>query len=86
MNKKIYHRDELIIVHWYFAPGNRFDWIVVINKNQDLNERNILQSAKTKTAVSGMHTFASMPPGEYEVLFLIDDGFEIAARVSFAVI
>ncbi|MBX9586220.1 MAG: hypothetical protein K2X50_03070 [Gammaproteobacteria bacterium] len=86
LNKKIYHRHEPIIVHWYFSQGNRFDWIVVVNKNQVLNEENILQSVKTEADIIGAHTFLSLLPGDYEILFLIDDGFEIAARVSFSVV
>ncbi|MDQ2993494.1 MAG: endonuclease/exonuclease/phosphatase family protein [Pseudomonadota bacterium] len=89
LDKESYHPGEAIHVQWENAPGNRFDWIIIKPKYSALNEKNILLSTKTHAHIDGNYTFLSekhhLPRGHYEILYMIDDGFEVAEKVSFTI-
>lgn len=89
MIKKVYKSGENIIVNWKNGVGNRFDWIGLKKTNENKYK---LQREITNTKIEGSVTFSKnnvenwpLSSGTYEILYLIDDSYDIAARVKFQI-
>jgi endonuclease/exonuclease/phosphatase family metal-dependent hydrolase len=84
---------EPIDVEWRNAPGNRWDWIGLYPRGSDPNVADYLGYLYTRTAIEGSVTFDAaateitwpLPPGEYEVHYLVDDGYRSIAVAPFTV-
>jgi endonuclease/exonuclease/phosphatase family metal-dependent hydrolase len=93
LNKTHYYPGEPIIAYWKHAPGNRFDWLVLKRQDAELEESRILESAKTGATVEGAHVFQKsvnvqqyLSTGRYELLYMLDDSYDIAARTSLTIL
>lgn len=87
-----YASGEPIIVAWENAPANRWDWVGIFPAGDE--EGNYLGYEYTRATVEGQLmldadvTYMSewpLPPGEYEVRLLLDDGYEVLASAPFTI-
>ena len=90
-DKKTYKQGEPIIVKWLYAPGNRFDWIVIRNINDEINEDNVM-GHHTDAQIKGSTSFEKnnvrkwpLALGKYQVLYMINDSFNIMAKSGFSI-
>ncbi|MEX0991217.1 MAG: endonuclease/exonuclease/phosphatase family protein [Actinomycetota bacterium] len=88
--KPSYRPGEPIMVEWYGAPANRWDWIGIFHRGDKPGQ--YLQWRYTKATVAGEGRIdASSPgpwplePGPYTVRLLLDDGYKVAAESDFVV-
>ena len=92
-SKKVYDKGEPIEVSWTDAPGNKWDWVGVYKRGGDpdvnwyknwlYTEATIAGSAMVDAEASGGPW--PLPPGEYDVLVLVDDSYAELGRASFTV-
>ncbi len=89
-NKKVYKVNEPITVHWQYAPGNRFDWIIIqkedASESEDMNYWH-----STQATTHGTHTFGPdtldedkwpLDPGIYNITYMIDDSYKTIAKIK----
>ena len=91
VSKTEFRVNEPIVVTWENSPGNRFDWIAAYPKMANTTadyglthqESHYLIYKYTRGEVSGSLSLDSLsqgdywplPPGEYQIHLLSDDGF-----------
>ncbi|SHO51360.1 tropomyosin [Desulfopila aestuarii] len=63
--KDVYQAGELIEISYDNLPGNRQDWITLIQK--DKPDNTYAEWFYTDGKTSGRHTFKALPAGEYEI-------------------
>lgn len=83
---------EPITVTWDNAPANRWDWVGIYSAGDPDLYNNYLGFLYTKATVDGSATFdsdalgeAQLPPGDYTVRLLLDDGYAVLAETDFRV-
>ncbi len=84
-----------ITVSWRDAPGSRWDWLGVYKRGADPLVDSYLYYVYTDQSVAGQavideHGFAGdlawpLPPGKYDVHYLLDDGYASLASAPFTV-
>lgn len=91
-DKATYRVGEVVTTTWDNAPANRWDWLGVYT-TADPDLYNYLGFVYTDARVSGEVTLdktalgqAMLPPGEYEVRLMLDDGYEVLAAKRFRVV
>ena len=90
-SKPSYGVGEPVTVRWRFAPGNRADWIAVYPRAVDPDPDRHRTWQHTRAAVEGSLMFDDrvrgfpLPPGEYAVHLLEDDGSKTLAAADFTV-
>ena len=89
---RVYRVGDAIPVHWWNAPGARWDWIGVYQRGADPNVDSYLTWFYTRSAIQGTGTLDAdsagpwpLPPGRYSVYLLADDGYQVLARHAFVV-
>jgi hypothetical protein len=89
--KKFYQPNEPIICQWQNAPGNRSDWIGIRNI-KDASDETKLHTVHTNAKITGTISFNKdnvetwpLSPGEYEMLYMIDESYHVATRETFSV-
>ena len=89
---RVYGVGEPIAVRWWNAPGERWDWVGVYERNADPNVASYLTWFYTRSTIQGSGTLDAdaagpwpLQPGRYSVYLLADDGYEIVARQAFVV-
>ncbi len=92
LSKPIYKTREAIHVTWQNAPAYRWDWIAIYLAGDPDLINGYWGYLYTQATVAGQATFDSsvlgkdmLPPGEYEMRLLMDDGFSILATAAFTV-
>ena len=90
-DKASYSKGETITVSWENAPAHRWDWLGIYAVS-DADLYNYLGFLYTNASVSGSATFdsnvlgeAMLPPGEYEVRLMLDDGYQVLSSSQFSV-
>lgn len=83
-NKSVYWQGESVEVT-YSGEVNEKDWIALYEASND-NLKNYLEWHYTGTG-EGTLTFntSSLKPGDYTLHFLVNDGYQVEASVSFAI-
>jgi endonuclease/exonuclease/phosphatase family metal-dependent hydrolase len=85
---------ESIPVHFATAPGHRWDWVAVYRAPADPLTDDYLIWSYTGAQIEGRVTLDEssegvetwpLEPGNYEVLYLLQDAYEVAARTAFTV-
>jgi hypothetical protein len=91
-SKATYAVGEPVPVRWRNAPGERWDWVGVYQRNADPLVASYLTWAYTKASIAGTATLGGtaygtwpLKPGHYSVYLLADDGYDILARAVFSV-
>lgn len=91
-DKNSYSGGEAITVSWENAPAQRWDWLGIYAAG-DADLYNYLGFLYTQASVSGTTTFdsdvlgeAMLPPGEYEVRLMLDDGYQVLGSSRFTVV
>ena len=94
-----YRVGEPIEVAWTAGPGNRWDWVAVFRAGDEGSDRHLIW-VHTGTRISGsLRLDASsavvdqspiggrwpLPPGDYEVAYLLDDSSERVAQAGFTI-
>jgi endonuclease/exonuclease/phosphatase family metal-dependent hydrolase len=89
--KASYSEGEAITVSWENAPSQRWDWLGIYAAD-DADLYNYLGFLYTNASVSGNTTFdsdvlgeAMLPPGDYEVRLMLDDGYQVLGSSHFKV-
>lgn len=87
-----YATGEPITVSWRGAPGARWDWIGVFPRGADTADGDYRFYVYTGQAVKGSVVLDEngegewpITPGEYDVHYLLDDGYESLAMAPFTV-
>jgi hypothetical protein len=90
-DKTSYGEGETITVSWENAPAQRWDWLGIYAAG-DADLYNYLGFLYTNAMVSGSERFdsdmlgeAMLPPGEYEVRLMLDDGYQVLGSSQFQV-
>jgi endonuclease/exonuclease/phosphatase family metal-dependent hydrolase len=90
-DKSSYSEGEAITVTWDNAPALRWDWLGIYAAD-DADLYNYLGFLYTGASVSGSATFdsevigeAMLPPGDYEVRLMLDDGYQVLGSSHFTV-
>lgn len=78
-DKKIYNINENIIVSWKYAPGNRFDWLILLKDNKE-----IWNTKKSDT--NGKIILNNLTKGSYKLKYLADDGYDLITETSFQIL
>jgi len=86
-----YAAGEPIEVSWENAPGYRWDWLGIYEAG-DSDLYNYYAFIYTGATVAGTAVFdaealgeAMLPPGDYEVRLMFDDGYRVLATAPFTV-
>jgi len=84
-----YDPGEAIMVHFSNGSGNPGDWISLMHPSE-VGSLDWAYVGGTRTLgdglASGTLTFADgLPAGEYQVLFLANDGYRLLAKADFTV-
>ena len=87
-----YVSGEPITVTWSGAPGARWDWIGVFPRGADTADGDYRFYVYTGQAVKGSVVLNEtgngewpIPPGEYDIHYLVDDGYVSLASAPFTV-
>jgi endonuclease/exonuclease/phosphatase family metal-dependent hydrolase len=90
-DKTSYGEGEVVTVLWENAPAQRWDWLGIYAAG-DADSYNYLGFLYTDARVSGSTTFdgdilgeAMLPPGEYEIRLMLDDGYQVLGSSRFRV-
>lgn len=89
-----YASGDPITVSWEGGPGHRWDWLGVYASPADPVSDYFLGYVYTQSEVAGSARIDAharsitwpLPPGDYTVLYLVNDGYTVAAEASFAVV
>ncbi|MFM7692687.1 MAG: endonuclease/exonuclease/phosphatase family protein [Actinomycetota bacterium] len=88
----VYAAGSPVRIGWYGAPANRWDWIGIYPRGADPASTDYLTWSYTGATVAGEAVLDGaaegtwpLPAGRYSAYLLLDDGYEIAGRVDFAV-
>ncbi|NJN93614.1 MAG: hypothetical protein HC875_05720 [Anaerolineales bacterium] len=91
-DKSSYKAGETITVTWDNAPANRWDWLAIYSAGDPDLYNGYWGYAYTKASPTGEAAFDSaalgeemLPPGEYELRLMLDDGYIVLATASFTV-
>ena len=83
---------EPIMVFWYGGPGARWDWIGVFPRGADPLDGDYRFYVYTDQAMNGSVVLDEngegewpIPPGDYDVHYLVDDGYVSLASAPFTV-
>ncbi len=90
--KTTYPAGEPIVASWENAPALRWDWLGIYAAGDPDLYNNYLGFIYTEAAVSGTITFDAealgdemLPPGEYVVRLMKDDGYQVLAETGFTI-
>jgi endonuclease/exonuclease/phosphatase family metal-dependent hydrolase len=90
-DKTSYSEGEAITVSWGNAPAQRWDWLGIYAAD-DADLYNYLGFLYTNSSVSGSTIFDSdvlgetmLPPGEYEMRLMLDDGYQVLGSSRFTI-
>ncbi|MGZ6546311.1 MAG: endonuclease/exonuclease/phosphatase family protein [Actinomycetota bacterium] len=91
-SRHVYGVGDPIAVHWWNAPGARWDWIGVYPRHADPNVASYLTWFYTRSTIQGSGTLDAnsegpwpLPAGRYSVYLLADDGYQVLAHHAFRV-
>ena len=91
-SRHVYGVGDPVAVHWWNAPGARWDWIGVYPRHADPNVASYLTWFYTRSTIQGSGTLDAdsegpwpLPAGRYSVYLLADDGYQVLARHAFRV-
>ncbi len=91
-DKTTYAPGETITVLWENTPGFRWDWVSIYSLNDPDLYNNYWGYVYTKAAIAGKGVFDAavlgdemLPPGDYVVRLLFDDGYQVLAETPFTV-
>ena len=82
-SKSTYTTSESIVVNWSNGPGYSLDWIGL--SEQGSSSHDYIDWTYIGGATSGSHGFSSLPAGNYEARFYLDDGYTILDTALFEV-
>lgn len=89
---RLYATGEPITVTWYGAPGARWDWVGVFPRGADTADGDYRFYVYTDQGVKGSIVLDEkgigewpIPPGQYDVHYLVDDGYVSLASAPFTV-
>lgn len=93
LNKSLYAENEPIIATWKHGPGNSFDSVGIYEPAADPLVSTPFAFMYTNSTITGNHTFNVLdektkdflPAGQYEMIYVVGDGFEALARTPFSV-
>ena len=92
IDKESFTAGEPITVSWRDAPGARWDWIGVFPRGADTADGDYRYYIYTGQTVSGSVVLDEsgegewpIPPGDYDVHYLVDDGYVSLASAPFTV-
>lgn len=94
LDRTVYAPGETIGVHWRNGPGNRWDWIGVFPGSEPPSTANTLCWQHTDTAIEGRWAIDGsapgderwpLPPGEYQVVYLLQDAFVPVAKARLSI-
>ena len=87
-----YGVGDPITVTWEGAPGNRFDWLGVYNRDADPWIAYYKDYLYTNATVTGSATFDDaahgrwpLPPGRYTIYYLLNDNYRQVAGTNFVI-
>ncbi len=87
-----YAPGAAITVRWHNAPAMRWDWVGIYAAGDPDVYNNYWAYAYTGASVNGSVVFDAslvgedmLPPGDYEVRLLLDDGYSVLASAAFTV-
>jgi hypothetical protein len=90
--KEKYKQGEPVVANWKYGPGNRFDWVAIRNLKHS-SDKWKFKGATTNTKINGSTSFTKdnvskwpLKPGKYEMVYMIDDCHDVAARTTFEVL
>jgi len=90
--KDKYKQGEPIVANWKYGPGNRFDWIAIRNLKHS-SDKWKFKGATTNARINGSTSFTKdnvskwpLKPGKYEMVYMIDDCHDVAARTTFEIL
>ncbi|MEX1045951.1 MAG: endonuclease/exonuclease/phosphatase family protein [Actinomycetota bacterium] len=88
--KPSYRPGEPVVIEWYGAPANRWDWVGIFHRGDKPGQ--YMQWQYTKATVAGETKIDNnspgpwpLEPGPYTVRLLLDDGYKVAAESDFTV-
>ena len=92
LDKTTYATAAPIVASWRDAPGSRWDWIGIYERDADPLVDSYLFYVYTGQTVQGEVTIDAngegdwpLPPGEYDAHYLLDDGYVSLAVAPFTV-
>jgi endonuclease/exonuclease/phosphatase family metal-dependent hydrolase len=92
LDKPAYAKAAPIVASWRDAPGSRWDWIGIYERDADPLVDSYLFYVYTGQTVQGSVTIDAsgegdwpLPPGEYDAHYLLDDGYTSLAVAPFTV-
>lgn len=93
LSKQVYHCEEPITVTWKNGPGNSFDSVAIYEPEADPLVCTPFAFSYTNSAITGSHTFnvlnekctEFLPAGNYEMVYVVGDGFEALTRTPFTI-
>ncbi len=92
LDKATYAAAAPIVAMWRDAPGSRWDWIGIYERDADPLSDSYLFYVYTGQTVQGSVTIDAngvgdwpLPPGEYDAHYLLDDGYLSLAVAPFTV-
>jgi exonuclease III len=94
VDRAVYAPGETISVQWRNGPGHRWDWIGVFPASLPPGASNSLLWRHTDTRIDGQLAIEGvdaeeqvwpLPPGRYQVLYLLQDALKPVAQAEFEV-
>jgi hypothetical protein len=86
VDKEEYTAGDSVVVSWSEAPGNSKDWVTIVTA--DSTDSTYGDWFYTDGKKSGIHTFAGVAAGKYEIRFYYnwpEGGYEVKSRIRVSV-